>query len=165
LPRNFGWLTAIAVAALTAWTIGLSSPRAASGQTLSVQDYMDIEQLYAAYYQSIDAGDAERWSNTFAVDGRFNSITGHDALAEFIRNGTGRGTPLRHWQSNLTLTSTPSGAMGSVYVMQFNVKETPIRAVSYSRYDDTLVKTKQGWRFKSRVRSTDTTLTPGPGAR
>jgi hypothetical protein len=49
--------------------------------------------------------------------------------------------------------------------MQFNVKEKPIAAVSYSRYDDTLVKTKQGWRFASRIRSTDTTLTPGPGAK
>jgi len=156
---------AAAVALGVAWTVVQKETRAASTGALTPQDYADIQQLYATYYQTIDSGDSEAWAGTFTGDGTFNNINGHDALVNMIKNGTAKGTPLRHWQSNLLLTPTPGGATGKVYVIQFNIQEKPITAASYSRYDDTLTRTAQGWRFKSRIRSTDTTLKPGPGAK
>jgi hypothetical protein len=133
--------------------------RSTAAETLTPQDLADIQQLYSRYYQTIDAGDSEAWANTFTPDGVFNTNTrGHDALVESNRRG-GRNRPLRHWHSNLTVTPTSEGAKGSVYVMQIDITTKPPTIATYSRYDDTLVKTSQGWRFKTRQRSSDTTIT------
>jgi len=135
-------------------------PRSTAAETLTTQDLVDIQQLYSRYYQTIDAGESEAWANTFTPDGVFNTNTrGHDALVESNRRG-GRNRPLRHWHSNLIVTPTPEGAKGSVYVMQIDITAKPPTIATYSRYDDTLVKTSQGWRFKTRQRSSDTTIVP-----
>lgn len=121
---------------------------------LSTQDYLDIQQLYARYAQTIDAGDAEGWANTFTPDGVFNnSSRGHDALVQFIHDWRDKrdGANRRHWNSNLVITPTPSGANGSVYLLLMNTGvRPPVPAASYI-YEDTLVKTSSGWRFKTRV--------------
>jgi hypothetical protein len=148
-------LSVVLLAGIT-WVYAQQSGRSDS---LTTQDHIDIQQLYARYYQTIDAGDAEGWAGTFTSDGVFNNVKGHDALAEFIRRA-GANRPLRHLHSNLIVTAMPQGATGSVYVVQIDVKARPLTVASYSRYDDTLVKTPQGWRFKTRMRSADTTLTP-----
>jgi len=128
--------------------------------SLTVQDYQDIQQLYSRYYQTIDAGDSEAWANTFTSDGVFNTNTrGHDALVESNKRG-GTNRPLRHWHSNLTIVPTAEGANGSTYVMQIDITTKPPSISTYSRYDDKLVKTAQGWRFKVRQRSSDTTIGP-----
>jgi hypothetical protein len=125
---------------------------------VTVQDYQDIQQLYSRYYQTIDAGDSEAWANTFTSDGVFNTGTrGHDALVESNRRG-GTKRPLRHWHSNLTIVPTAEGADGTTYVMQIDITTKPPSISTYSRYDDKLVKTPQGWRFKVRQRSSDTTI-------
>ena len=51
----------------------------------------------------------------------------------------------------LDITATPEGAKGSVYLLIVNVGVQPPAIISASKYDDTLVKTPQGWRFKKRV--------------
>ena len=138
-----------------AW--GFAQKSTAAG-TLTTQDYADIQQLYARYYHTIDAGQGEAWANTFTADGVFNGNTrGHDALAA-SRRGSLKDHPLRHWHSNLTLTPTAEGADGSAYVMQIDITTKPPSISTFSRYDDKLVKTPQGWRFKIRQRSSDTTM-------
>jgi SnoaL-like domain len=134
---------------------------AAAGM-LTPQDHAEIQQLYSQYYLTIDAGDSEAWANTFTADGVFNSTRGHGALVEFIRRG-GTDRPLRHLHSNLKLVPTAAGADGHVYVVQIDITAKPISVATYSRYDDKLVKTVEGWRFKSRQRSSDTTIAPGGG--
>ncbi len=141
-----------------AWVYTQKSTAAA---TLTPQDYLEIQQLYSRYYQTIDAKEGEAWANTFTADGVFNNAKGHEALAASLR-GTLKDNPLRHWHSNLTITPTPEGADGSAYVLQINVKTTPPSITTFSRYDDKLVKTPQGWRFKIRQRSSDTTITANP---
>ena len=137
--------------------VGYVRKSSAAG-SLTVQDYADIQQLYSRYYQTIDAGDSEAWANTFTSDGVFNTNTrGHDSLVESNRRG-GRNRPLRHWHSNLTIAPTAEGADGSTYVMQIDITTKPPSISTYSRYDDKLVKTPQGWRFKIRQRSSDTTI-------
>jgi hypothetical protein len=150
----------IGLASLTlagaAWASAQQASRAGS---LTFEDYIQIQQLYSRYYHAIDASDAEGWAGTFTADGVFNDIKGHDALAAWIQRA-GPNRPLRHLHSNLTLTTSPEGVSGSVYVVQIDKTAKPLTVASYSRYDDTLVKTPQGWRFKTRLRSADTTLTP-----
>lgn len=141
--------------------IGLAWPyaeRSSAAGSLTQQDYLDIQQLYSRYYQTIDAGASEAWADTFTADGVFNTNTrGRDALIASNRRG-GSTRPLRHWHSNLTLEPTAEGAKGSVYVMQIDITAKPPTIATYSRYDDQIVKTSQGWRFKVRQRSSDTTI-------
>ena len=135
---------------------GTTSTSAAG--TLTTQDYIDIEQNYARYYHTIDAGDAEGWADTFTDDGDFNGTKGRAALIESRRRAGPAKT--RHVVSNLMITPTAEGAKGSLYVFIFDPQEVPLKINSYSRYDDTLVKTSKGWRFKTKIRSSDTTMRP-----
>jgi len=116
---------------------------------LTTQDYIDIQQLYARYNHAIDGGDAEAYAALFTPDGSFNNNNGHDALVAFIK--TRNGANLRHWNTNLTITGTPEGASGSVYLMFLNVGVRPPVVTGAGKYEDALVKTAQGWRFKKRV--------------
>jgi hypothetical protein len=157
-------LTSVLLFSIVLGTLAWSFTRNGSAAgTLTPQDYVEIQQLYSQYYLTIDAGDSEAWADTFTADGVFNNVRGHDALVESNRRG-GTNKPLRHLHSNLKLVPTAEGADGHVYVVQIDITAKPISASTYSRYDDKLVKTPRGWRFKSRQRSSDTTIAPGRGA-
>ena len=130
--------------------------------TLSTQDYIDIQQLYARYAQLIDRGDAEGWANTFTPDGVFNnSSRGHDALVQFVHDwDKRRGASLRHWNSNLVVTPSAEGASGSIYMQLLDISTKQPTATASYRYEDALVKTAAGWRFKTRVLHRDTAPAP-----
>lgn len=126
------------------------------GTALSPQDYVDIQQLYARYNWTIDAGDVEGYVALYTPDGTFNTFTGADGLRTFMKNRQG-GTR-RHWNSNLVITPSREGAVGKVYLMLVDVGTKPPSISTAARYDDSLVKTAQGWRFKKR----QTTADPAP---
>jgi hypothetical protein len=132
---------------------------AAHASDLTTQDYIDIEQLYATYNHAIDSGDGEAWAATFTPDGTFNTrFTGKDALVGFVKlwrekmNGANR----RHWNSNLRITPSAEGANGTVMLMLVDVGTKPPSIASTGMYTDVLVKTPNGWRFKTRVVKGDT---------
>ena len=128
----------------------------------STQEMIDIQQLYATYNQALDAGDAEGWANTFTPDGVFNKTNvGHDALVTFAKGFYAQGSGMRrHWNTNLVLKSTAEGVDGSVYLMLWDVGNRPATIIVTGIYEDKLVKTKDGWRFKSRTVKPD----PSKGA-
>ena len=140
-------LAAIAVA-LTATSY--AQPRKGG---LTPEDYIEIQQLYAKYNNAIDSGDAEGYAATFIPDGVFNTFHGREALISFIHTWRDRmnGANLRHWNSNLLITGTPEGANGSVYLLLVNVGVRPPAISAAAKYEDELVKTPQGWRFKKRA--------------
>jgi len=144
------------VAALALAVAGGGYTAAQAQGRLTVEDRLDIEQNYARYYHAIDSGNAEAWADTFTADGEFNGTKGRDALVAFIKRAGPQKT--RHVVSNLVLEPTAEGAKGSLYVFIFNPEQVPVTINSYSRYDDTLVKTPQGWKFKTKIRSSDTTI-------
>lgn len=119
---------------------------------LRPDDMIEIEQLYAKYAWAIDAGDAEGYASTFTPDGVFNTNVGHDALAKFATTfHAGMGSHVRHWNSSLVITPTPTGASGQVYLMIVDVATTPATIVRVGSYTDELVRTAQGWRFTKRA--------------
>ena len=120
---------------------------------LTGDDYLEIQQLYARYNNAIDSGDAEGYAATFVPDGVFNTFNGHDALVGFIHNWHDNmgGATRRHWNTNLTITPTPEGAAGSVYLLLVDVGVRPPAVFAAAKYEDQLVKTADGWRFKKRV--------------
>ena len=147
--------TVLALAvALGAMTWAHAQPRTPPG-SLTTQDYIDIQQLYSRYNQTLDRRDAEGWAGVFTADGTFNDLTGHDALVGFVKARQGDGARRRHWNSNLLITGTPEGASASVYLLLFDTSVKPPVVATSGRYQDTLVKTSQGWRFKKRVTEID----------
>jgi actinorhodin biosynthesis protein ActVIA len=120
---------------------------------LTGDDYIEIQQLYARYNNAIDSGDAEAYAATFVPDGTFNTFTGHDALVGFIHDWHEKmgGANRRHWNTNLTITPTSEGASGSVYLLLVDVGVRPPAIQAAAKYEDQLVKTSDGWRFKKRV--------------
>jgi bifunctional aromatase (cyclase/dehydratase) len=126
--------------------------------TLTAMDYIEIQQLYARYNNAIDAGDGEAYAATFTPDGVFNNNTGREGLLKFVEQYKGQmnGLVNRHWNTNLTITPSPEGASGTVYLMLVDVSARPPVIRTAARYEDSLVKTAQGWRFKKRTTRGDT---------
>jgi hypothetical protein len=139
-------------ALVVCFLLGAASPSTAQ-QPLTALDYLEIQQLYAKYNFAIDASDAQAYAALFVPDGSFNAYTGHDALVGFIK-GRPSGN-LRHWNTNLVITGTPEGANGAVYLMLLDVGVNPPVVTRAAKYEDTLVKTANGWRFKKRTTRTD----------
>ena len=129
--------------------VGFSGTQAQQTKALfTAQDYIDITQLYAAYNNAIDGGYAEKYADLFTPDGAFNDLVGREALVAFVKR---RGeTTQRHWNANLTITPTPEGANGTVYLLLVDVAAKPPAIALAASYVDTLVKTSDGWRFKKR---------------
>ena len=65
------------------------------------------------------------------------------------------GYTQRHVYTNLRITPTPEGARGFVYFNQLDVSTLPPTTSVTGIYEDTLVKTADGWRFKKRVHTHD----------
>ena len=151
MNKTFG--VAMALSALL-----LTSNPAEAASRLTPQDMADIQQLYARYNFAIDTGDAAGWADTFTPDGVFaGRFTGREALMGFIKLWREKlgGANRRHWNSNLTLSPTPQGAHGAVYLMLLDVGAKPTGIASTGTYSDELVKTANGWRFKSRAVNND----------
>jgi hypothetical protein len=129
----------------------LGFTRVAWADGLGPQDYIEIEQLYATYNHAIDSGDGEAWAGTFTPDGTFNKFVGHDQLVGFIQQWKEKmnGGNRRHWNTNLRILPSKDGASASVFLMLVDVSTKSI--VATGMYNDTLVKTANGWRFKPRA--------------
>jgi SnoaL-like domain len=123
--------------------------------TLTIQDYVEIQQLYARYTHAIDSGErgGMAWAETFTPDGTFVNTVGRDKLAAFAKDWHENrgGAMIQHWNSNLVITPAADGAHGSCYLMLVDRKTNPVSIRSINQYDDTLVKTREGWRFKRRA--------------
>jgi hypothetical protein len=144
-----GAVLIVAFAAAGAWVHAQSG----GAGTLSTQDYLDIQQLYARYNWVIDAGDVEGYVALDTPDGSFNTFNGADGLRTFMKNRSA-GTR-RHWNSNLVIAPTAGGASGKVYLLLVDVGQKPPVISSAARYEDELVKTATGWRFKKRKTTSD----------
>jgi hypothetical protein len=146
---------------------------AESKPTLTPQDYMEIQNLYSTYVRYTDmggAGDGSDYASlftpdgAFANDGSFGNNKGREGLKKMIKNWHSKlqkeGWSSRHTYSGLLITPTPEGAKGSVYVLTFNVTAQPPFVSGSGVYEDWLVKTKEGWKFKTRMHRRSSTFEP-----
>lgn len=131
---------------------------AALAAELTPADHVQIQQLYARYNQSLDKGDADAWADTFTADGRFVDVQGRQALKDYINSSSNnpRIRALRHFSADLVITPSAEGATGLVSAMLIDLSTQPASIARYLHYNDELVKTPQGWRFKSRSISPQT---------
>lgn len=152
-------LVAVLVAATTSWIAAQPT-----GKSLTAQDLVDIQQLYAKYNWTLDAGDSEGYASTFTADGTFNNNVGHDAIVKFADTfHAGMGAHVKHWNTNLMiLPSADGGATGQVYLVLVDFATKPPSIATSASYSDQLVRTPQGWRFKKRQTKGDAAPAPKP---
>ncbi len=154
----------LTLAAVALLATGAAAQTMKKTPSLTTQDYVELQQLYARYNMAIDSGDAEAWAATFVPDGVFNNTNkGRDALVQFVKDWRAKrnGANRRHLNSNLAFVPTSDGASGSCYLLLLDISTRPATNALTGLYEDSLVRTPQGWRFKSRVVHAD----PAPPSR
>ena len=178
--RNVQWMATVilsaVVGAATAMWMTQPGVSAAATPTLSAADYQEIAQLTNRYAYGIDtcANNGYDYADVFTPDGVFidrNSeegfkqggrvlARGREALATLIGGGS-RGcktklvwTDWSHIMTNLVVTPTAEGASGRIYLLQMGMKG-PGSIERHGGYEDVYVKTRNGWRIKSRTHVRD----------
>lgn len=128
---------------------------------LTTDDLIEIQQLYTKYNWALDSGDSEGYAATFTADGVFNNNVGHDAIVKFADTfHAGLGSHVKHWNTNLMILPSATGATGQVYLMLIDFGTKPASIATSANYSDELVKGAQGWRFKKRATKGD--VAPAP---
>jgi hypothetical protein len=161
-----GLVAAVLVGVLLAGTavvrlvfpVGVSAEGAGA---LTTQDYLDIQKLYARYAMAADRQDGKSWSETFTPDGEFyapftikennNTLKGRDQIAAFLKGPARERPAIRHFYSNITINPAPTGATGNAYMILTNLESNPPSISGGGFYEDVIVKTGDGWRFKKRT--------------
>lgn len=145
---------AIGVAVLLAG----AAAQAQSGKALSKEDRAEIQELYARYAHAIDSGNGQAYMGVFTEDGVLQSVVADRPDGGFTMkiSDIAKGAKLRerpkitHFYSNIIVDPAPEGARGQVYVLLMDLQKNPA-ITSGSVCDDSIVKTKGGWKFKKRV--------------
>ena len=174
---RFQWLATVVLsatvgAATTALILSMPRVDAATAPKLSPADYEEITQLTHKYAYGIDTcgNNGYDYADVFTPDGEFidkNSdagfkaggrvlAKGREALATLIGGGS-RGcktklvwTDWSHIMTNLVVTPSADGATGRLYLLQMDIKG-PGTIERHGGYEDVYVRTKDGWRIKSRT--------------
>ena len=156
--RNWNVLLAVAVLSSTGtWLYGTQAGLP-SGPILNTQDYVAVQQLYVRYALAISVGDGAAYAETFVPDGEMHvvqedrHIVGHEALAQMASGN--RRTPRRNraWPAPPVIRrATAEGAEATALFFSLDVTGDKADFSFSGIYEDTLVKTADGWRFKKRM--------------
>lgn len=145
-------------------SIGIGAMAAVAAQqrtppasALTSQDVVQIQQLSEKYSELLGACAAAEYSQLFTADGFFASgfrgkVVGHENLMALVRSerhctpavqGQPAAGPRPRIVPELVLEPTADGASGK-----------GILPGTAGAYEDTYVKTPQGWKFRSRTHLT-----------
>lgn len=125
---------------------------------LTVQDRLDLQELYARHAHSVDANDGEAWALCFTEDGLFAATTGklagkvYRGREELARLGSDpdREPPTRHWTCNYLFTPRENHVEGRCYVMRIEYGDIAPVIAALAVYHDEIVREDGAWRFRSR---------------
>ena len=127
-------------------------------QGITLQDDVELRQLYARQSHVIDGGDGPGWAATYTMDGEFDSPTygapvrGRDALVKFIAGLGPMVGRMRHWPNNLWFEYTADGGITTRgYMFIVMVGDGPPRIVRSSPFTDDLVREDGAWRVRRRT--------------
>ena len=143
-----------------------SSPVKAS--QLAPMDYIEIRKLVANYGYGLDTGadNGGMYADLFAPDGSIFGRSGRENILALARREPHGPHYARHFLTNVLIEPSPEGATGKQYLAVIDIGENgnPSSFFLGGRYEDTYVKTPQGWRFKSRnlVRANAPASQPAP---
>jgi predicted ester cyclase len=122
---------------------------------LSLEDRLEINDLYAAYAYAFDSNKAQEWAELFTPGGvfrleNFGEIVGRDALAEFASSRNESAPNVSHHTTNVIAEATSTGADGKAYVLALRLDGKTIRVRNLGGYVDKLEKVDGRWRFALR---------------
>src|SRR5215471_5119008 len=143
-------IAGVAVAAALFAGIAVSQRSAPNGAQLTAQDYIDIRQLIEGYSQILD--NCTNNGNTYA-----DLFTNDATFGVSQQWGTACRPPQQFPEYHIVISPVISPAAGGA-----NAKSTLLTITNKTTkqgdiihweggYEDTFVKTANGWRFKSRV--------------
>jgi hypothetical protein len=162
------WKPTIALA-LIAGCLSISPVRAqqpAAKETkvapLTATDYREIQQLVARYSYALDSAAGDVYASLFTADGILRAKTdppyevkGRDKLAAFVTRDLKKQGPMyvHTFAANHIIQPSPQGATGRVYLVAIEIQEStnPGLIQEGGRFDDLYVKTREGWRIKTRT--------------
>jgi ketosteroid isomerase-like protein len=147
----------VAIAFTAGYAVAAKSKR---GDEIPYADRAQITDLVSAYSHYFDAGEAEAWASLFTPDGELvfddpSAPKGHDQLVAFAARPR---NPLRqgmHFQgSTLMVQVGPDEVHARTQLILGSSERGKGNSASYtglSYYQDVIVRTQQGWKFKRRV--------------
>jgi len=136
----------------------------------SVEERLDINDLFVRYVCALDEGDVDTVVACFAEDGTLASPvagehTGRPAIrafAERFARYRASGAQLRHVVSNLRIDVDGDRAHAQCYLVVFLTRDGESRVIPPGRYDCRLTKIGGQWLFAHRVVAHDAAYTlPG----
>jgi uncharacterized protein (TIGR02246 family) len=157
--RLRGLVTTVVVGVVAGgWWLYAQGISGASAKALTGGDIAEIQQLYARYNQSWDFRDVELYLSVYTDDAVFTTgagevYAGKKALKDYLTKAFAAGTNAdgTHNNTSIVITATADGAKGRGYWTVMNVMAQPPVVSSVGYYNDTFVKSADGWRIKSRT--------------
>jgi hypothetical protein len=146
----------------------IKSPSPVKASALTPMDYIEIRKLVASYGYGLDTGadNGGMYADLFAPDGSIFGRSGRENILALARREPHGPHYTRHFLTNVLIEPSPEGATGKQYLAVIDIGESgnPSSFFLGGRYEDTYVKTPQGWRFKSRnlVRANAPSPQPAP---
>lgn len=128
---------------------------------LSAEDWIEIRQLYSKYAIFLDTkkDNGESFASLFTEDGVYDTNAvhrGHKEIAEQAAEWTRRWEvdqlPNHYSSINVLIEPSSEGAVGTAYfvMMESHGQSGPSVTTFNGVYNDVFVKTRDGWKFKSR---------------
>jgi SnoaL-like domain len=125
--------------------------------SLSATDYLEIAQLVASYGHALDSGygkgeNGEAYAGLYTADASFAGATGHDQLVRLGQIQPRGPDFVRHYLTNHVIEPMPGGAKGREYLAVIDNGSNGKASSLFlgGHYEDTYVKTPQGWRIRTR---------------
>jgi hypothetical protein len=134
-----------------------AAPTTAAAGTLTIDDYVAIQQLVARYAYALDqnGNDGASYADLFTDDAVFRQprTEGRANLAKLATSAPHGPNYTRHFITNHVIDPTPDGATGKQYLVVVDIGESgqPSSIFLGGHYEDTYARTPQGWRFKTRT--------------
>jgi uncharacterized protein (TIGR02246 family) len=127
-----------------------------------VLDHLAIRELTARYNRAFDDVDSEAWADTFTPDGVMEygggaPISGRDALVEMSRK-TGYGFVHITTDPIIEIDGDRATQSCTLIVASRSEARDQVAIGMTGRYEDELVRTQDGWRFKRRTATLDIDL-------
>jgi uncharacterized protein (TIGR02246 family) len=123
---------------------------------LATEDILAIQKLIADYNHAVDQGDGETFAALFVDDGSldsgFNVIKGHDELRDFAAFVPTMAPGARHLVSNISIDGDGGKATARLYLQMWSTAggAAETKLVISGRYEDTLTRDGDTWRFVTR---------------
>lgn len=119
-------------------------------------DEAQLLELQARYASTYDDRLPEQFAEVFTEDGRLvlpdgQVLAGRRALADFAAAAASRPFRTYHFMTNQVIETRGDTASGAAHVTAVSRKDDDVRLLIIGRYDDTMVRTQNGWQLAERV--------------